>query len=322
MIPSKVESFTESEGAFEILGIRNEFVEIKVVPELGGRILSLRDRHSGREWMDRPQCRALFRNAYGDDFTKGTFVGADECIPTVNPLQWKGRTLPDHGEVWSLGWNIDEEVLREGMIRTSVDLPVSPLTFSRTITLCGEKVQLDYEVTNRGEEEELFLWAHHPLYAIQPGDTLQLPASVREVLVTGAAGSVATLAGTRCAWPEPKPGIHLDELDLGGEGYVKCFAGPLQHGEASIVNRSTGAGLEMHWDAQHNPWLGIWLTRGAYMGFHHLAIEPTNGGGDALDALIPDSSSMNAGSAQAPLLPRQSRAWHLDIQLTRHPRNP
>lgn len=320
-----METFVDKEDAFEIRGLRNEFVEIKIVPELGGRILSLRDRRSGREWMDRPRRGALFRNAFGDDFTRGTFAGADECIPTVSPLQWKGRALPDHGEVWSLAWTIDEEALKEGKIRTSVDLPVSPLTFCRTITLCGEKVLLDYEVSNRGEEEEIFLWAHHPLYAIQSGDTLQLPSTVRDVFVTGAEGSVAPLAGIRCTWPEPKTGIHLDELDLGGEGCVKFFAGPLHTGEASVVNRSTGAGLEVRWDTRHNPWLGIWLTRGAYMGFHHLAIEPTNGGGDALDmldALLSDSSGMNAGRPPAPLLPRQSRAWQLEIQLTHHPRTP
>lgn len=320
MILNKVESFTEKEDGFEIFGLRNEFVEIKIVPELGGRILSLRDRRSGREWMDRPHGQALFRNDYGDDFASGTFAGADECIPTIAPVRWRGRDLPDHGEIWALGWSLDESLFREGMIKTSVDLPVSPFTFSRTITLCGERVLLDYEVTNRGEQEEFFLSAHHPLYALEPGDELHLPAEVQEVFVSGSAGKVECLPETRWRWPEPKPGIHLGNLDLGGEGYAKFFAGPLQQGEAALVNRRTGAGLEVSWDPLQNPWLGIWLTRGAYKGFHHLAIEPTNGCGDSLDALVPDSSESNHGRAPAPLPPGASRSWQIEICLTHHPR--
>jgi galactose mutarotase-like enzyme len=322
MTTSTVESFAEREDAFEILGLRNEFVEIKILPELGGRILSLRDLRSGREWMDRPLRPALFRNSYGDDFSKGTFAGADECIPTIAPVRWKGRDLPDHGEIWTLGWTVDEAALQDWKIRTSVDLQVSPLTFCRTITLCGEKVVLDYKVTNRGEEEEVFLWAHHPLYTIQPGDALRLPTAVHDVFVTGAEGSVASLAGTSWRWPEPRPGIHLDKLDLGGEGYAKFFAGPLLRGEAAIVNGVTGDGLEVRWDASLNPWLGIWLTRGAYMGFHHLAIEPTNGCGDALDTVLQDASAKKTGKAPLPLPPGASRSWRLGLQLTHHPRNP
>jgi galactose mutarotase-like enzyme len=310
------------ENGFEVVGLANDAVAVEIVPKLGGRILSLRDQRSGREWMDRQLDKPLFKNEYGEDFASGTFAGADECIPTITPLTWKGRSLPDHGEIWTLSWSFDENLFREGRIKTLVDLPVSPLTFSRTITLSGENVLLDYEVTNRGEEEESFLWAHHPLYAIQPGDALQLALAVRDVFVTGAEGSVATLAGTRCTWPEPKQGIHLDELDLGGEGYLKFFAGPLLRGEAAIVNGMTGDGLEVRWDASLNPWLGIWLTRGAYMGFHHLAIEPTNVCGDALDTVLQDASAKKTGKMPLPLPPGASRSWRLDLRLTHHPRNP
>jgi galactose mutarotase-like enzyme len=309
------------ENGFEVVGLANDVVAVEIIPELGGRILSMRDQRSGREWMDRQLDRPLFKNGYGEDFASGTFAGADECIPTITPLTWKGRSLPDHGEIWALSWSLDENLFRESRMKTSVDLPVSPLTFCRTITLSGESVLLDYEVNNRGEEEESFLWAHHPLYAIQPGDALQLPSEVHEVLVTGAEGSAACSSGTSWRWPEPRPGIHLDKLDLGGDGYAKFFAGPLLRGEAAIINGMTGDGLEVRWDASLNPWLGIWLTRGAYMGFHHLAIEPTNGCGDALDTVLQDASAKKTGKMPLPLPPGASRSWRLDLRLTHHPRN-
>ena len=177
MVLNKVESFTEKEGDFEICGLCNEFVEITVLPELGGRILSLRDRRSGREWMDRPEGQALFRNDYGDDFSKGTFAGADECLPTIDACRWEGRDLPDHGECWASAWTLDSTALDEGQIRTTLDLPRSPLCFERTVTLDAPHEKLAYRLTSRSDQPERCLWAFHPLYPLCPGDRLELPGN-------------------------------------------------------------------------------------------------------------------------------------------------
>ncbi|MEI9960455.1 MAG: hypothetical protein WDM76_04770 [Limisphaerales bacterium] len=32
--------------------------------------------------------------------------------------------------------------------------------------------------------------------------------------------------------------------------------------------------------------MGLWLTRGGWHGYHHFAIEPTNGHADALTAAV------------------------------------
>jgi hypothetical protein len=41
--------------------------------------------------------------------------------------------------------------------------------------------------------------------------------------------------------------------------------------------------FEISWDAEPNPYLGVWINRGAYQGFQYVAaLEPTNGPTDFL----------------------------------------
>ena len=57
--------------ALKFIVLSNEDVELAVVPELGAKIISLKDLRTGREWMWHPPGGLkLFRNLPGDDFPK------------------------------------------------------------------------------------------------------------------------------------------------------------------------------------------------------------------------------------------------------------
>ncbi len=156
MQPTK--TFRLSEQGFDVFALRNEAVEIALVPELGAKIISLRNLATGCEWMWHPPAgRKLFRNRLGDDFATSPMTGWDECLPTIAPCDWKGRKLPDHGEVWSVPWEIDLNAFQRGVLNTSVTLAVSPFHFERRIELCGDEVRLDYRLENRGNHT-LGIW--------------------------------------------------------------------------------------------------------------------------------------------------------------------
>src|SRR5438445_361846 len=96
------------EQGFEVFILSNQEVELAVVPELGARIISLKDVRTGREWLWHPAGRRkLFRNRTGDNFERSPLVGLDECLPTIAPCSWQERDLPDHGEVWAAAWSLD-----------------------------------------------------------------------------------------------------------------------------------------------------------------------------------------------------------------------
>jgi galactose mutarotase-like enzyme len=253
------------EQGFEVYVLNTEEVELAVVPELGAKIISLKDLRTGREWMWQPPGRLkLFRNRPGDAFSQSPLVGADECVPTIAPCSWRGRNLPDHGEVWNVPWKVDSEALEFGILKTSVRLEISPFDFERTIDLHENKIQISYKLKNYSPEERQFLWAIHPLLRLQADDQLELPASTRALL-----NGAAWVDAVGSAIPE--------------KNSDKIFAVPVSEGLAAIGNPVTGDRLEFEWNPAENNTLGLWLTRGGWHGHHHFALEPTNAYSDALD---------------------------------------
>lgn len=256
------------EQDFAVYVLSSKEAEVAVVPELGARIISLKNRRTGREWMWHPaDGLSLFQNCPGDDFSNGPLVGMDECLPTIEPCIWRGRQLSDHGEVWAAPWSVDDEAWKSGTLKTSVSLSVSPFEFERSIELDENEIRLNYQLANRSVVPEYFLWAMHPLLRLQADDHLVLPPSTR-----------ALMNGAR--W------IDAVGADVPKGDSCKVFAGPLKAGFAAIHNGHTHDCLEFEWTPAENNGLGLWLTRGGWHGHHHFAIEPTNSGADALTAAV------------------------------------
>jgi galactose mutarotase-like enzyme len=279
-----------SEQGFDIFVLRNASLELSAVPELGAKVVSLKNLRTGREWMSSPaDGMRLFRNRRDDDFAASTLVGWDECLPTIAPCTWKSRTLSDHGEVWSVAWDVDQAAWQQGVVSTSVRLTVLPLVFQRTIALVDREVQVHYALTNESDEPQSFLWAMHPLLTIHDGDQFDLSPEVRGQLAAE-------------TW------IDSLAFDSRAPACAKAFAGPLREGRAGIVNSRTGDHLTFMWHTAVNDTLGIWLTRGGWNGHHHLALEPTNG--------MPDSLAVAAEQNRCGrVLPRVTKSWMVRLCL-------
>lgn len=271
---------------FHAYTIRGDRTSATIVPELGAKVVSLRNEVSKREWLWHPgEKLRLFRNPPTDLFEISPLAGWDECIPTIASCRWKDRALPDHGEVWALPWTLlsaDKQKIALG-----IDLPVSPFRFERTLAWEDRALVASYKLVNRSNDEEEFLWAVHPLFAVQEGDWIDVPAETRELL-------------GKPAW--------LDTLDLSTvpDGCVKTFASPLNEGRAAIANKVTGDRLALSWNVQEHDILGIWLTRGGWRGHHHLALEPTSG--------MPDSLAEHSRCAILPA--RGTRTWSVRFELS------
>lgn len=274
---------------FSTIGLRSVAAELLMVPELGGRVISLRNLKTGREWLwhqDRPDW--LWANRSGDSFGVSPQAGIDECVPTVAPCNFRGRNIPDHGEVWYRKWELDQIALEKQVLKATMNLPISRMVFSRAIQIKDDTTFLfEYDLENLGPSEEPYIWSLHPLKTIMDGDVLELPDEVTSLRLDGGLG-VPITRGDTWAYPEPFPGIRLDRCQVPGqvdERCVKGFAGPLKSGRAAIRNTFLGDRLEIRWDTTAVPYLGLWINRGL-SGFHHAALEPCTG--------IPDSLAIAA----------------------------
>lgn len=283
---------------FEVRSLRSSGLEVAVVPELGAKVVSLKNLQTGREWMYRANLPAkLFRNQPGDDFAHSPLVGWDECLPTISPCHWRGRLLPDHGEVWTVPWKLDETAWEKGTLRTSVRLAMSPFEFTRAIDARGDTLSAAYELVNLSAEPQEFLWAMHPLLALHPGDQLVLSPEIHEHL--------------------NEPWIHSLDFSSKMNSCGKAYAGPLRLGRAEVFNAISGDRLSFTWDTLDCDTLGIWLTRGGWNGHHHVALEPSNGAPDSLAVAASDWKRCGL----LPPLGRKNWSVHIRLRPSTSPEN-
>ena len=300
----------EGHGAIELA---NEAACISVMPGLGARVISLRNPHSGREWMWKAPREPQYPKApTGAPFEDGPLVGADECLPTIAPCQWRGFDLPDHGDAWSEAWELDHDALTDGRIVTRLQLPVSPLWVERQISLDGAIIRFDYQLRNLSDEPFEYLWAFHPMMNYSPGDRLILPDSCRKVLTEVCLGGCPLgQQGDEWDWPISVPGIDPTRFELGGPNRaVKLYSEPLTEGWATIQNDDSGESLTFRFDPAQLNTLGIWINRGGWKGYEHIAIEPTNAAPDALDLAV------NKWKRFGYLDPNQTKEWSFSIELS------
>lgn len=312
--------FRRTVDGFACYGLRNETISVEVVPELGAKILSLVNRQTGREWMWTPPDRgALFRNRLGDLFDDSTLIGADECIPTMGPCTWKGRDLPDHGEAWSMAWTLDEAALAQDRIVTALRLPISPFFFERSLWLQGNRVVLDYRLRNLADEANEYLWALHPMMPIAEGDRIDLPPeSWIVMMVEASTNPIWEGRGWAIGWPQPTeaPEIQFDHMILEQanpeRAAIKMFTLRKKAAWAAIRNTKTGDSISYHFDPQILDTLGIWINRGGWNGYQHVALEPSTGAPDPLDVAVTGWERFRT------IAPGAEQTWRVEIELGRH----
>lgn len=291
-------------GDFAIHTLANEAVSISLAPELGGRVVSLRDRNSGREWLDgwSPATkRRIWHPSDPTDFNTSPGAGIDECLPTVLPCRIKRKSLPDHGDLWNQAVELDSTLAKAGTFLSQWTLNSLPLAFERRISLKNRKVLFEYRIENLAETATPFLWAWHPLFSMKRGDQIRFARSEKSCLSPG--------GEERIPWPANLPGHDLSRalFPAGATPAAKVFLGPLSKGRAEI-RALNGARLSLAWPSELFPYAGIWITRGFWKGLHHWAIEPTNAPVDRL-------SDIKEPSPLSLLAPREVRTWNLSVSV-------
>lgn len=273
------ETIWKGARAFTLMG---EAVSVTVLPEQGARIVSLVYLPTGRELLWSPDdLSTLPAPIYAMPYAEHPAVGIDECLPTIWADTYMGISLPDHGEAWSIPWGVN--ATNDG-IETSVGLRRTPFLFQRRLSLAGTAaVRLDYTLTNHhSSQPHPALWALHPLMRWQPGMRIILPPSVTTVEVGSVDGaSPLTPYTPGASWPMHR-GLNLAQAQLnidGAPASTKVYAGPLAETEGWAILEDPADGFSARFDYPTDPcrYLGLWLNRGEWGGYTHVALEPATG---------------------------------------------
>jgi galactose mutarotase-like enzyme len=300
-----------------------------VVPEIGGKIISLRSHRTGREWLWKNPYLPLIKPPLDStDFGAFDAGGWDEVFPTVNPCQvpnsaWDNRKLTDHGELWFRPWQILDarvELQTAATLKLAVDEPDLPFRFERTLTLANGLASLtaNYSVTNKSTIPMPFIWAAHPVLAIEPGDSFLMPAGTR-LTSTGNVGLKLAANVTEFAWPIlPLASGELLDLtrapELSSRYAVKLFAENVEGGAIMIANRDESEFLCLSFEPIPALHFGLWLNYGAWSGantgsYYNAGIEPTNFPYDDLNVVVREQT--------AQLLPGSTESWTVTVSVNR-----
>lgn len=305
----------EQEGYAAWTGL-TDTLSVTVIPALGAKAVSLRNRKTGREWLWRSG-KPLGHQGYGSPFGDGDESGWDEMFPGINVCQypeepWKNCTVPDHGEVWSLPWS---STCTGGILHCAVNGRKFPYTLEKALSFPAENIlRIDYVLSNRSAASPFrFMWAAHPLFQAREGMRLAVPGELGEIEVSYSAENRLGGFGDIQPWPVvPTAGGAVDlsvmEAPEGRFAEKYYFTGRLKTGWAKLSDPATGEEAEFRFPAEQVPYLAVWANYGGYSGHYHVAMEPATG---RMDDLAHAVSRKEAAEAAPGGLYR----WHLELHI-------
>ncbi|HET7104387.1 MAG TPA: hypothetical protein VFI20_09915 [Terracidiphilus sp.] len=292
---------------------------VTILPQFGGKIASIRIK--GRELLQ-TALAPLAERTRDMAFAEGDAGGWDECLPTVAPctVETPGGVVnvPDHGDVWRVAWEpVDGNGSQATLRAKCFSLPLE-LERSLKLSESGDnwRLQLNYILTNRGRMAVQWSWSAHPLFAVDTGDTIQLPGSIKTLTVEGSAGERLGSAGASVDWPVAKlAGGGSVDLRVAGQAASgigdKLFTRLLKPQENWCVVQRPKAGLRMRmsFDTAATPYLGLWLCYGGWPegpGAKQMCVAPE-------PCTAPADSLAKTGPWTRVLAPGESNRWSVCV---------
>lgn len=295
----------EDYEGFEALRLSNGSVGLIVIPEVAGKIVSLKHAE-GREWLWKNPFLPMRRPVYGESFVQFHDTGGwDECFPSVNPCKLpNGVEIPDHGELVTQAWQVLEAT--DHQVRMAVEGVRLDYLFERSMTLQEDGFRFEYKVENRSGEAMPFTWCCHPLLSIDGGAHIGLAGSPQGKLTYS---TINLPVESEFDWPDLDV-YDLSETGAKGIGF-KSFIGPLEEGWVRLW-KSDGD-IRFTFDLNEIQHVALWMNNGGWSGcdspnYLNLGMEPCIGPFDSL------AEAIQAGAA--PLIqPFETREWSLGIRI-------
>ncbi len=302
-------------GQFLSLTLENKYLRLVMLPDLGGKVVSLQDLSTGYEWLVEARPEDLRVPVPDDAWSAYPTCGWDECFPNIASGEypctpWKGLLLPDHGEVWSQPWSWESH---SGQLVSKVNGRRYPYQFERAMRLEEKKLVVDYRVMNRGMAPMQSLWSMHPLFKIEEDSLVRLP-SLSKFRVDSCNDSAIAHNGEILAWPE----LAKISGSKAGPDFIKVMPRDrklaiklyslTKSSWVSLHNKSNW--LSLRFNPEQVPYLGLWLNYGGWPdeegSQYHIGLEPCLASADDLSIVY------NTGTGVT-IQPLTQLQWQVEI---------
>jgi hypothetical protein len=295
--------------------MENSEVSLSLLPEVGGKMISLMSKRTGFEFLSLSG-RPFRKPAYGEDFEALDISGFDECFPAIGKgiypeRPWEGIEIPDHGELFTLPW--DCEIVDDRIIMTVSSVRFS-YRFTKTLSLSCTELCIDYELENLSPYEFKYIWSPHPLFTAMPKTKICLPEGVG-LRAYDSHQSVPGRQIRQVGWPHAKqPDGSIVDISVLKPAHAKTaakyFTTQLKEGWCGL-QYPDGHALKILFPAEKIPYLGLWINEGGWPSSdpsYNIAMEPCTGCPDELETAIQNGEYASIGN-------RQKKQWHLILSI-------
>lgn len=203
-------------------------------------------------------------------FENRPVYGYDDCFPSVVACFFPGKriSVPDHGELCWLPWDLAEE---KNELSFTVESKLLPFKFKRKMAFTDSSIIWNFEVVNEGDERLPFQHSMHPLVRADEIRRVTLP-SFDSVFDWNRNRDMDAMT----------PDMLQDLLLKSRKGAVEMlFVRGVKTGEMSWTYRN-GLTVKVKFPSELFPTLGIWWDKGGYpdekgIARNECAFEPTPG---------------------------------------------
>jgi len=318
-----------SADGFQIIRLQNPLMSVSVLPQLGGKIHQMVDRRTGRNWLWKNPHIALRQPVPGMDYDRELDSGGwDEVLFSVKPcsLDLPGGqhlSIGDHGVLVDKAWHITEAATNgadEAVCELHARGRSPSFSWRRRMVLDADlpKLNLEYQLTNSGDEPWPWMWCAHPLIAIEDNMQIGLQQGQSMRLWQGPDEHL-TKIGTEQLWPvmATATGMPVDLTQIFDNSVEPAsFHAKIFVRSKNGVRPGTRDGTEnfrIDYDPDSLPWLGLWVNKRSWSGcgsepYLNLGVEPATAPHETL------SEAVDQGTALV-LQPGESHTWSLSVSL-------
>ena len=266
-----------SVAGFETVVLESGQVRAVIVPSLGGRVWELEDRVRGRQWIWQRADVPLAASAPGDAYDDVWAGGWEELFPNDAPGRFEGRTLPDHGEWWTMAWDVVEA--SGDVVRLSAQSSVVQALCSKDFRLASDQARLtvSYRIRSLERRPFHFLFKQHLPVKLTPACRLILPGG-RVRAVDPSFGSLLPGPGP-FEWPLAKSSTGaITDLRVvpsrSRELREFVYVTHLPQSWCGIEDREQNASLCLTFDARTLPFVWLFLSYGGWRDTYTAVLEP------------------------------------------------
>jgi hypothetical protein len=292
--------------------LRAEFVAA------GGRMVSLQDKRIGHEFLFQQSADQYIRGQYDVPMAVNQAAGFDDMFPTITGCfddtpPWEGIHMPDHGEVWSLDWTVEQS---GDSLSLSVHGIRLPYRLSRRITFPEvNRLRMAYRVENLSPFEMPYLWSAHAMLRPEQGARILLPQECRTATVGGSHSGRLGKYGDRITWPKwsdsrgQQYDLSLVRSPNTDDVTAYTFSDRLTHGMCGLQLPSIKRTLRITFPVQTVPFMTVLVGEGLKTDPRFFVLlEPCSAPFGRLD--------IAKYYAQDSVIPKNgSREWHLDFTI-------